>query len=550
MRLERHHLGAFPGPRPTAVTRALLITQFVSLAILMTIHPCSAQVTAGGNLHWTEDQFDLTSYGPDNLFGGALATCDFNHDGYQDLAISAPGAAFLGTLELAGVVHVAYGGPGGLTLSGRQTLTQDPGGANPPEAGDSFGAALAAGDFDHDGHCDLAVGSPNEGLGALNDAGSVQVFAGSDGGLVTPPQEWSQDTPGVQEVAEAYDGFGSSLCTGDFNGDGFDDLAIGVPGENEGGGDVHVLFGSSAGLTVTGADLLYQGGAGGAQGAQEPGDLFGLVLAAGHLNDDAFDDLVIASPREDLVGHEDEGRVQVFYGASDGLASRQQLTIDQATIGLVGETDDAFGGAVATGDFNGDGRDDLAIGSNRGVGPPGSEIPGAGTVSILFGTTGGVAVAGAQLWSQDTEGIGDQAENGDAFGHALATGDFDGDGRDDLAVGVPSEDFESSGHADNGALHVIYGSPVGLIPDHSQVHGQSGWAVGGVEDGDAFGRILAAGDFDHDGVADLVVGVPDEDVGSDSDAGLVALLTAQIRGLIFRDGFETGDLTAWSGTSQ
>ena len=101
------------------------------------------------------------------------------------------------------------------------------------EADDRFGAALAAGDFDDDGCDDLAIGSPDEDIGAETDAGGVQIVYGSSLGLVTDGNVFfRQGADGVSGAPEAADRFGASLAIGDFDDDAFDDLAIGVAGES------------------------------------------------------------------------------------------------------------------------------------------------------------------------------------------------------------------------------------------------------------------------------------------------------------------------------
>ncbi len=87
-------------------------------------------------------------------------------------------------------------------------------------------------DFNGDGFADLAIGVPNEAVGTVTNAGAVNVIYGSTGGLsatATPDQFWTQNTPNVAGVADVDDAFGKALAAGDFNGDGFADLAIGRP---------------------------------------------------------------------------------------------------------------------------------------------------------------------------------------------------------------------------------------------------------------------------------------------------------------------------------
>ena len=157
-------------------------------------------------------------------------------------------------------------------------------GVQAPGAAASTAAAGLRADFNGDGAADLAIGAPGEGLAGQTAAGVVHVLYGSAGGLTaTSSQLWSQDSPGIADQAEDGDRLGSALATGDFNGDGPADLAMGAPGENLnsgfGSGVVHVLAGSGAGLTATGSQLWSQDSPGVA-GAPEFLDFFGQTLAA------------------------------------------------------------------------------------------------------------------------------------------------------------------------------------------------------------------------------------------------------------------------------
>src|SRR5215213_8180723 len=128
---------------------------------------------------------------------------DFNHDGFADLAVGVPQDR-IGGVFFAGAVNVFYGSAGGLSGSGSQYFTQNtPGVASSAEESDSFGRALAAGDFDHDGFADLAVGAPGEGVGDIPNAGAVNVLYGSAAGLSgSGSQYFTQNTPGVASSAE------------------------------------------------------------------------------------------------------------------------------------------------------------------------------------------------------------------------------------------------------------------------------------------------------------------------------------------------------------
>jgi hypothetical protein len=181
-------------------------------------------------------------------------------------------------------VNVLYGVPGGLSAAGDQLWTQDsPGILGGAEDFDRFGEGLAAGDFDGDGTDDLAVSVPTENVGAVTDAGSVNVLYGSALGLTSAGNQlWHQDSPGILDAAEATDEFGFPAMAGDFDGDGFEDLAVGSTGEIVGGfgegGAVHVLYGGDTGLTSVGDQFWTQNSAG-ILDAAESGDLFGWSLA-------------------------------------------------------------------------------------------------------------------------------------------------------------------------------------------------------------------------------------------------------------------------------
>jgi hypothetical protein len=434
---------------------------------------------------------------------------DFNGDSFPDLAIGVPDER-LGGAEAAGVVHVLYGSPAGLTATGSQLWSQDsPGVAGVPEAVDRFGTALASGDYNGDGSADLALGAPGENT----FAGVVHVLYGSPAGLTaTGSQLWSQDSPGVAGVAEPDDQFGSALAAADFAGDGRTDLAVGAFGENTFAGVVHVLYGSPAGLTATGSQLWSQDSPGVA-GVAEEGDQFSFALAAGDLNGDLRGELAVGAPGENGSA----GVAHVLIGSPAGLTATGSQLWSQDSPGVAGgaEPDDRFGNALTAGDLNGDGSADLAVGA------PG-ENSFSGVVHVLYGSPAGLTATGSQLWSQDSPGVAGVAEGFDIFGGTLADGDFNADGRADLAVGAWAENSFS------GVVHVLYGSPAGLTATGSQLWSQdSPGVIGAPEGADFFGQALAAGDFNGDTQAELAVGAPGENVST----GVVHVLIGSPAGL-------------------
>ncbi|OEJ31821.1 FG-GAP and VCBS repeat-containing protein [Streptomyces subrutilus] len=392
---------------------------------------------------------------------------DFNGDGFTDVVVGTP-YAHVGGVKGAGQAVVLYGSATGVTAAKRQVLAQGVSGIpDAPEAYDGFGGVSAAGDFDGDGFCDLAVTAHGD-----NDhTGLLTVVWGSKAGLsgaVTLDDPDRLGSPTLQNRRT----WGAKLAVGDFDGNGRDELVV------------------AASTNATADSTLYTFGKiarSGAQTAPAKTQL-GFRLSqyhegveSGDVNGDGRDDLVLA-----------------------GVVSSLNHYVPGSPAGLLPDAAKALGAGdeQAVGDINGDGYGDVVIGDRSGG--------RGGRILVAYGSAAGPSAAPVVI-DQDTAGVPGVSEQGDGFGVSVAFGDVDGDGYQDLAVGSYGESLDPVPVA--GGVHVFRGSPAGLVTGTGvqAVNRTSAGVPGGARRAEQFGIEVALTDANDDGRADLVVGASDAD---------------------------------------
>ena len=324
------------------------------------------------------------------------------------------------------------------------------------------------------------------------------------GGKVTLAIGKERDITIIGVAREDRSGFG--VASADINGDGAEDLIVGATEANPAGvfgaGGTYVIFGpleagtlalsTAPDITISGIDVQ---------------DYSGSAVAVGDLNNDGAVDLIIGAYQAKAGERLNAGVTYVLFGPLEvgmlGLSTSADIIINGA------DKDDLSGKAVAVGDINNDGIEDLIIGAQS------AQLRREGETYVFFGPL----EAGTLDAATDPDITIGGIDTSDFSGSGVASGDVNNDGAEDLVIGAQSAD--PGGRDDAGEAYVVFGP---LEAGRLELSSAADITINGREEEDCLGSAMTTGDMNGDGVEDLVIGAMGADAGSRLGAGQAYVL--------------------------
>jgi hypothetical protein len=461
-------LNLAPVPIPRLILTSLVVAA-VSLA-LFTVSARSAPpvITVNG-----QGGFDG--------FGGATASAgDVNHDGFDDFLIGAAGFDRSPSETNIGRAYLFYG-----PLEANATINSADAHITGEAIYDNLGISVAfAGDVNNDGYDDIIIGAVSNDANGIQ-AGRAYLFYGPISGALN-----ALDADAIIS-GDQYHELGWSVAgVGDINSDGYDDILIGARRADGLNGD-------------SGKALLYHGPLSGTKfEADADAEITGVLiseqlghsLAAGDLNGDGIPDLIVGGPRPPVNGS-NTGRVYVFFGPVSG-----SYPATSAHVILSGESlNNEFGFAVACGDITGDGKDDLIVGARQAYNT------GNGKAYVFHGPLVDAIYAPPVLIEAANANVkltGETFSIPGLFGSSVQVlGDLNGDGKNDLAVGAPTAGANGTYSGRVYLFETLTSGSVAAQSADAMITGAAAFDFLGTS-------VAAAGDWNNDGLDDVLVGAP------------------------------------------
>ncbi|TXI19203.1 MAG: hypothetical protein E6Q62_04790 [Nitrosomonas sp.] len=449
-------------------------------------------------------------------------TGDINGDGVEDMLIHVLGFDLQG--DRAGFNYIVFGKTSGFDAEMDLSSLDGSDGFRVQGESDSGANVLieSAGDINGDGFADVVVGSQRADLNGLYSQSNFVVLgtaSGFDG--ILDLSSLNGQNGFILNGAAVGDQFHYAIrSAGDFNGDGFADVIVGAPGADPHGSDSgssYVVFGRASGFDAA-LDLSSLDGSNGFRldGTAEGDQSGSVVSSAGDINGDGFDDVIVDAPGANYIpyGYYALGARYVVFGKGSGFDAAFDLSDLDGSDGFrLDGASSAHSSASSAGDINGDGFDDVLVETAVF-----SRYGDWEVAYVVFGKASGFNAA-ESISRDGNNGFLLKAGDPSVFSYTNPTmtfsvaGDVNGDGFDDLIVGVGNPADSS----DPGSSYVVFGKASGFPAtlDLFSLDSSIGLRLDGTQEGDSAGFSVSNADVNGDGIDDVMIGAPGADPSGD-----------------------------------